>query len=86
MIALLVAYIFHATVNRIMKVEEDFHKMEQLKKKAEAADIAKSQVCYISEVLCQTFHQFHLFCIHGCNQISTSCSSLLPSPMRSEPQ
>lgn len=42
-IALLVAYIFHATVNRIMKVEEDFHKMEQLKKKAEAADIAKSQ-------------------------------------------
>lgn len=42
-IALLVAHIFHATVSRINKVEEDFHKMEQLKKKAEAADIAKSQ-------------------------------------------
>ncbi|XP_010552447.1 PREDICTED: histidine kinase 3-like [Tarenaya hassleriana] len=42
-IAMLVAHIFHATISRIHKVEEDFHKMEQLKKKAEAADIAKSQ-------------------------------------------
>lgn len=28
----------------IIKVEDDFHKMEALKVKAEAADIAKSQV------------------------------------------
>ncbi|ESQ34130.1 hypothetical protein EUTSA_v10006654mg [Eutrema salsugineum] len=42
-IALLCAHIFHATVSRINKVEEDCHKMEQLKQKAEAADVAKSQ-------------------------------------------
>ena len=44
MIALLVGYIFHATVNRIAKVEDDYHGMMELKKRAEAADIAKSQV------------------------------------------
>ncbi|KAK1282462.1 Histidine kinase 3 [Acorus calamus] len=42
-IALLVGYIFHATVNRIMKVEDDFREMMELKKRAEAADVAKSQ-------------------------------------------
>ncbi|KAK1552436.1 hypothetical protein Q3G72_016970 [Acer saccharum] len=42
-IALLVGHIFQATVNRIAKVEEDYHEMMELKKKAEAADIAKSQ-------------------------------------------
>ncbi|XP_068331996.1 histidine kinase 3-like [Pyrus communis] len=42
-IALLVGYIFHATVNRIAKVEDDFRKMMELKKQAEAADVAKSQ-------------------------------------------
>ncbi|KAG6651342.1 hypothetical protein CIPAW_06G103900 [Carya illinoinensis] len=42
-IALLVGYIFHATVNRIAKVEDDCHKMMELKKRAEAADVAKSQ-------------------------------------------
>ncbi|CAL8091094.1 unnamed protein product [Prunus armeniaca] len=42
-IALLVGHIFHATVNRIAKVEDDFHKMMELKKQAEAADVAKSQ-------------------------------------------
>ncbi|KAF5443570.1 hypothetical protein F2P56_036116 [Juglans regia] len=42
-IALLVGYIFHATVNRIAKVEDDYHKMMELKKRAEAADVAKSQ-------------------------------------------
>lgn len=46
MIALLVGYIFHATVNRIAKVEDDFHKMSDLKKQAEAADVAKSQVLH----------------------------------------
>lgn len=44
MIALLIGHIFHATVNRIAKVEDDYHEMMELKKRAEAADIAKSQV------------------------------------------
>lgn len=42
-IALLVGHIFHATVNRIAKVEEDYRDMMMLKKRAEAADVAKSQ-------------------------------------------
>ncbi|KAF2292930.1 hypothetical protein GH714_029917 [Hevea brasiliensis] len=42
-IALLIGHIFHATVNRIAKVEDDYHEMMELKKRAEAADIAKSQ-------------------------------------------
>ncbi|KAK4486064.1 hypothetical protein RD792_008730 [Penstemon davidsonii] len=42
-ITLLVAQIFHATMNRITKVEDDYHEMMELKKRAEAADIAKSQ-------------------------------------------
>ncbi|MQL69350.1 hypothetical protein Taro_001622 [Colocasia esculenta] len=42
-IALLVGYIFHATVNRIAKVEEDYRQMMELKSRAEAADVAKSQ-------------------------------------------
>ncbi|KAI0510542.1 hypothetical protein KFK09_011146 [Dendrobium nobile] len=42
-IALLIGYIFHATVNRIAKVEDDYRKMMELKKRAEAADVAKSQ-------------------------------------------
>ncbi|XP_057811184.1 histidine kinase 3 isoform X2 [Salvia miltiorrhiza] len=42
-ISLLAAEIFHATLNRIAKVEDDYHKMMGLKKRAEAADIAKSQ-------------------------------------------
>uniref|UniRef100_A0A2P2KPS0 histidine kinase n=1 Tax=Rhizophora mucronata TaxID=61149 RepID=A0A2P2KPS0_RHIMU len=42
-IALLIGHIFHATVNRIAKVEDDYHEMMELKKRAEAADVAKSQ-------------------------------------------
>ncbi|XP_023514626.1 histidine kinase 3-like [Cucurbita pepo subsp. pepo] len=42
-IALLLGYIFHATLNRITKVEDDYHEMMELKKRAEAADVAKSQ-------------------------------------------
>ncbi|KAL0538263.1 hypothetical protein IC582_027275 [Cucumis melo] len=42
-IALLLGYIFHATLNRIAKVEDDYHEMMVLKKRAEDADIAKSQ-------------------------------------------
>lgn len=47
-IALLIGYIFHATINRIAKVEDDYHEMMELKKRAEAADVAKSQVSTIS--------------------------------------
>ena len=35
-------------MNRIAKVEDDYCKMMELKKRAEAADIAKSQVCDFS--------------------------------------
>lgn len=31
-------------MNRIAKVEDDYHEMMELKKRAEAADVAKSQV------------------------------------------
>lgn len=42
-ISLLIAHIFHAAINRIDKVEEDYRKMMELKARAEAADVAKSQ-------------------------------------------
>ncbi|XP_072991190.1 probable histidine kinase 3 [Typha latifolia] len=42
-IALLIGHIFYATVNRIAKVEDDYQEMMELKKRAEAADVAKSQ-------------------------------------------
>ncbi|EPS59872.1 histidine kinase cytokinin receptor, partial [Genlisea aurea] len=42
-ILLLAGQILYATINRIAKVEDDYHKMMELKKRAEAADIAKSQ-------------------------------------------
>ncbi|KDP26817.1 hypothetical protein JCGZ_17975 [Jatropha curcas] len=42
-IALLIGHIFHATVNRIAKVEDDYHEMMELKRRAEVADVAKSQ-------------------------------------------
>ncbi|KVI05742.1 CHASE-like protein [Cynara cardunculus var. scolymus] len=42
-ITLLVGHIFHATVNRIAKVEDDYLEMSELKRRAEAADVAKSQ-------------------------------------------
>lgn len=42
-ITLLVGHIFHATVNRIAKVEHDYQVMSKLKKRAVEADVAKSQ-------------------------------------------
>ncbi|OMO72517.1 hypothetical protein COLO4_27599 [Corchorus olitorius] len=42
-IGLLVGYILFTAANHIVKVEDDFHKMQELKVKAEAADVAKSQ-------------------------------------------
>lgn len=46
-IALLIGYIFYATVKRIAKVEDDYKEMTELKKRAEDADVAKSQVTII---------------------------------------
>ena len=54
-ITLLVGHIFHATVNRIAKVEDDYHEMSELKHRAEAADVAKSQVFLFCESLLATF-------------------------------
>ncbi|KAF8409700.1 hypothetical protein HHK36_005779 [Tetracentron sinense] len=42
-ITLLLGHIFHAAVNRIAKVEGDYREMMELKVRAEAADVAKSQ-------------------------------------------
>ncbi|KAA8524833.1 hypothetical protein F0562_011256 [Nyssa sinensis] len=42
-ITLLLGHIFHAAINRIAKVEDDCRKMMELKHRAEAADVAKSQ-------------------------------------------
>jgi hypothetical protein len=43
-IVLLVGYIFYQALNRIEKVEDDYREMRELKGRAEAADVAKSQV------------------------------------------
>lgn len=58
MIASLVGHIFQATVNRIAKVEEDYHGMMELKKKAEAADVAKSQVPDSSNIFWKDLFSF----------------------------
>ncbi|GLT94179.1 hypothetical protein SLE2022_119340 [Rubroshorea leprosula] len=42
-ITLLLGHIFHAAINRITKVEDDYREMMELKARAEAADVAKSQ-------------------------------------------
>ncbi|KAM0950404.1 putative histidine kinase response regulator and transcription factor RR-A-type family [Dioscorea sansibarensis] len=42
-IVLLVGHIFHAAINRIEKVEDDYREMRDLKGRAEAADVAKSR-------------------------------------------
>lgn len=43
-IAFLTGHIFHATMNRIARVEDDCRKMTELKRRAVAADEAKSHV------------------------------------------
>ncbi|KAL1556500.1 Histidine kinase 4, variant 2 [Salvia divinorum] len=42
-IGILVAYMIYSAAIHIVKVEDDFHKMQELKSQAEAADVAKSQ-------------------------------------------
>ncbi|TXG55502.1 hypothetical protein EZV62_020758 [Acer yangbiense] len=49
-ITLLVGYIFYAAISRISEVENDYQEMMELKARAEAADVAKSQV-YIHALL-----------------------------------
>ncbi|KAM0831761.1 hypothetical protein ACQ4PT_065304 [Festuca glaucescens] len=46
-IGLLLGYIFYATMHRIEKVEDDYQNMIELKKRAEDADVAKSQQDYV---------------------------------------
>lgn len=48
MILILVGYILYEAGNHIVKVEDDFHEMQDLKVRAEAADVAKSQVIYLA--------------------------------------
>lgn len=43
MICILVGYVIYSAAVHIVKVEDDFHEMEELKSRAEAADVAKSQ-------------------------------------------
>ena len=45
---LLVGYILYGAGNHIVKVEDDFHQMEELKVRAEAAHVAKSQVLFLA--------------------------------------
>jgi hypothetical protein len=47
-IGMLLGYIFYATMHRIEKVEDDYQNMIELKKRAEDADVAKSQVSNIT--------------------------------------
>ena len=46
-IGLLVGYILYGAGIHIVKVEDDFHEMQELKVRAEAADVAKSQVLFL---------------------------------------
>lgn len=46
-IFLLIGYTGYKSASHINKVEDDFHKMQELKVQAEAADVAKSQVLLI---------------------------------------
>lgn len=48
MIGFLIGYMIYGAAIHIVKVEDDFHKMQELKVQAEAADVAKSQVFSLS--------------------------------------
>lgn len=73
-------------MNRIAKVEEDYHEMMELKKKAEAADVAKSQVLDTSNIFYKDLFSNLNFtsCLCGSNHTLTFCSSLPLFLMRSE--
>jgi histidine kinase 2/3/4 (cytokinin receptor) len=48
---MLIGYIIYAAWSRYDTVKEDYRKMEALKKRAEAADVAKSQVQFSWKLL-----------------------------------
>lgn len=48
LVALICFMVYNAHMH-VRKVEEDYRKMEELKVRAEAADIAKSQVCILNQ-------------------------------------
>lgn len=54
-ITLLLGHIFNAAINQIDSVERDYRNMMELKARAEAADVAKSQVHL------KTLHIYFLF-------------------------
>jgi histidine kinase 2/3/4 (cytokinin receptor) len=59
-------------VNRIANVEDDFQKMMELKKRAEAADVAKSQVCdFLLSLLNFYLFRLKLNQSYKLNQLST---------------
>lgn len=57
-ITLLLGHIFYAAINQIAKVERDYREMMELKHRAEAADVAKSQVRF-STFLGLCIYAFH---------------------------
>jgi hypothetical protein len=61
-ITFLLGYIFYAAINCIAKVEDDYRQMRELKTRAEAADVAKSQVLYISGIVAFILHMFLFSC------------------------
>ncbi|KAG5081799.1 hypothetical protein JHK86_005864 [Glycine max] len=56
-ITLLLGHIFYAAINRIAKVEADYRQMRELKVRAEAADVAKSQLDENQMDCAQTAHK-----------------------------
>ena len=64
-ITFLVGHIFHAAITRIAKVEADYRTMVELKARAEAADVAKSQVlfpfCHLEKTFLQKFRIFFFY-------------------------
>lgn len=77
-------HIFHATVNRIAKVEDDYHEMMELKKRAEAADVAKSRVFHFLTVV--SLKQYTTVIQMDIIELFFQCSFLLRFPMKSELQ
>lgn len=60
-IGFLVGYILYGAAIHIVKVEDDFHEMQELKVRAEAADVAKSQVFL---TLFNKPHSYYLYSGH----------------------
>lgn len=83
---MLVGHIFHATAKRIAKVEDDYHDMMELKKRAEAADVAKSQVFQAASLLVESLFRLFYYVYLVLIEFLTFCSSLQLFPMRLGPQ